>query len=72
MPFSKAKKLKIGMLIEESIREYHLSNKRGMIPHPATITRLCFRAGVKGNWEEEERCPRIPPLTISGVTKGPK
>ena len=62
----------MGMLIEESIKGYHHSNKRGLIPHSATITRLCFRAGVKGNWEEEERCPRVPPLTHTGVTRGPK
>ena len=62
----------MGMLIEESIKGYHHSNKTGLIPHPATITRLCFRAGVKGNWEEEERCPRVPPLTLTGVTRGPK
>ena len=62
----------MGMLIEESIRGYHHSNKRGLIPHPATITRLCFRARVKGNREEEERCPRVFPLTLTGVTRGPK
>ena len=62
----------MGMLIEESIRGYHNSNKRGLIPNPATITRLCFRTGVKGSLEEEERCPRVPPLTLTGVTKGPK
>ena len=72
MPFLKGYKINIGMLIEESIKGYHHSNKRGLIPHPATITRLCFRAGVKGNWEEEERCPRVPPLTLTGVTRGPK
>ena len=70
--FLKGYKINMGMLIEESIRGYHHSNKRGLIPHPATITRLCFRVGVKGNWEEEERCPRVPPLTLTGVTKGPK
>ena len=62
----------MGILLEESIREYHQSNKRGLIPHPSTITRLCFWAGVKGNWEEEERCPRVSPLTLTGVTRGPK
>ena len=55
-----------------TIRGYHHSNKRGLIPHPATITRLCFWAGVKGNWEEEERCPRVSPLTLTGVIRGPK
>ena len=47
--FLKGYKMNIGFLIEESIRGYHHSNKRGLIPHPATITRLCFWAGVKGN-----------------------
>ena len=70
--FLKGYKINMGMLIEESIRGYHHSNKRGLIPHPDTITRLYFRAGVKGSWEEEERCPRVPPLTLTGVTKGPK
>ena len=70
--FLKGYKMNMGVLIEESIRGYHHSNKRGLIPHPATITRLCFCAGVKGNWEEEERCPRVSPLTLTGVTRGPK
>ena len=64
--------MNIGILIEESIRGYHHSNKRGLIPHPTTITRLCLWAGVKGNWEEEEKCPRVSPLTLTGVTKEPK
>ena len=70
--FLKEYKMNIGILIEESIRGYHHSNKRGLIPHPTTITRLCLWAGVKGNWEEEEKCPRGSPLTLIGVTKGPK
>ena len=52
--------------------KYHEGNKRGLIPHPATITRLCIRAGVKGVWEEEEECPRYSPLTLTGVSKGPR
>ena len=51
---------------------YHEGNKRGLIPHPATITRLCLRAGVKGTWEKEEECPKVSPLTLTGVSKGPK
>ena len=70
--FLKGYKINMGMLIEESIKGYHHSNKRGLIPHPANITRLCFRAGVKGDWEEEVRCPRVPPLTLTGVTREPK
>ena len=67
----KGYKINMGCLIEGSIRGYHLSNKRGLIPHPATITRLCILAGVKGSWEEEV-CLRISPLTLTGVTKGPR
>ena len=64
--------INIGSLIEGSIRGYHLSNKRGLIPHPATITRLCILVGVKGSWEDEEVCPRVSPLALTGVTKGPR
>ena len=64
--------MNVGSLIEGSIRAYHLSNKRGLIPHPATITGLCILAKVKGSWEEEESCPKVSPLTLTGVTKGPR
>ena len=63
-------KLNAGAIIENSIMRYHESNKRGLIPHPVTITRLCTRAGVKGTWEEEEECPKVSPLTLTGVSKG--
>ena len=46
--------------------------KRGLIPHPATITRLCILAGVKGTWAEEETCPKVSPLILTRVIKGPK
>ena len=68
----KGYKNNMGSLIEGSIRGYHLSNKRRLIPHPTTITRLCILARVKGSWEEEEVCPRLSPLTLIGVTKGPR
>ena len=68
----KGYKINIGSLIEESTKGYHASNKRELIPHPTTITRLCILAGVKGVWEEEEKCPRVSPLTLTGVTRGPK
>ena len=58
-------------LIEGLIRGYHLSNKRALIPHPKTISRLCIFAGVRGSWDEEETCPKVSPLTLIGVTKGP-
>ena len=68
----KGYKMNVGGLIENSIRGYHLSNKRGLIPHLATITRLCILARVQGSWEEEETCPKVSPLTLTGVTKGPR
>ena len=68
----KGYKLNAGAIIENSIMKYHEGNKRGLIPHPATITRLCIRAGVKGTWEEEEECPKVSPLTLTGVSKGPR
>ena len=53
--------------------KYHEGNKRGLIPHPEPITRLCIRDGVKGTWEEEEEeCPKVSPLTLTGVSKGPR
>ena len=68
----KGYKIIVGSLIEGSIRGYHLSKKRGMIPYLTTISRLCILIGVKGSWEEEEVCPRVSPLTLTGVTKGPR
>ena len=68
----KGYKLNAGAIIENSIMRYHEGNKRGLIPHLATITRLCIRVGVKGTWEEEEECPKVSPLTLTGVSKGPR
>ena len=68
----KGYKLNAGAIIENSIMKYHEGNKRGLIPHPATITRLCIKAGVKGSWAEEEECPNASPLTLTGVSKGPR
>ena len=68
----KGYKLNAGAIIENSIMKYHEGNKRGLIPHPATITWLCLRAGVKGDWAEEEECPNASPLTLIGVSKGPR
>ena len=50
----KGYKVNAGEIIENSILKYHEGNRRGLIPHPATITWLCLKAGVKGNWVEEE------------------
>ena len=68
----KGYKLNAGAVIENSIMRYHEGNKRGLIPHPATITWLCIRAGVKGSWAEEEECPNASPLTLTGISKGPR
>ena len=65
-------KINAGAVIENSIMRYHERNKRGLNPHPATIMRLCLRAGVKGTWEEEEECPKVSPLTLTGVSNGPR
>ena len=46
----KGYKINIGAIIENSIMRYHDGNKRGLIPHPATVTILCLKAGVKGYW----------------------
>ena len=51
---------------------YFRSNYRGLIPHPATITRLCILGGLEVDWEEEETCSKASPLTLIRVTKGPK
>ena len=64
--------MNVGGLIEGSIRGYHLSNKRGLIPHPTTIKRMCIFAGVRGSWHEEETCPKVSSLTLTRVIKGPR
>ena len=68
----KGYKFDVGKIIETSIRSFHKNVKRGLIPHPTTITRLCILARVKGIWAEEETCPKVSPLTLTGVIKGPK
>ena len=62
----------MGKIIESFIRCFQKNVKRGLIPHPTTITRLCILAGVQGIWEKEETCPKVSPLTLTGLTKGPK
>ena len=68
----KGYKINIGTIIENSIMRYHEGNKRGVIPHPATITVLCLKAGVKGAWETEEEVPLTSQLLLTGVSKGPR
>ena len=61
----KGYKINIGTIIENSIMRYHEGNKRGVIPHPATITILCLKAGVKGDWGTEEEVPLASPLLLT-------
>ena len=68
----KGYKFDVGKIIETSIITFHKIVKRGLIPHLATITRLYVLAGVKGIWAKEETCPKVSPLTLTGVIKGPK
>ena len=68
----KGYKINIGTIIENSIMRYHEGNKRGVIPHPATVMVLCLKAGVKGNWEAEEEVPVTSPLLLTGVSKVPR
>ena len=50
----KGYKINVGKLIEKSILGYSERKCRGMIPHPATITRLCIQGGVDKEWGTEE------------------
>ena len=68
----KGYKVNAGAIIGNSIMKYHEGNRKGLIPHPATITWLCLKAGVKGNLAEEKECPHASPLTLTSVSKGPR
>ena len=68
----KGYKINVGTIIEKSILSYFESKYRGMIPQPATITRLYIQGGVEKEWWIEETYPRVSPLTLTGITKGPK
>ena len=62
----------MGKIIENSITSYYKRRYRGLIPHPAIITKLCILGGVERDWEKEETCPKVSPLTLTRITKGPK
>ena len=68
----KGYKFRVGKIIENSIMSYYKGGHKGLIPHPALITRLCILGGVEGDWEEEENCHKTSPLILTGITKGPK
>ena len=63
--------MNVGKIIEKSILNYYYINFKGLIPHPFTITRLCMLGRVESDWEEEERCPKNSPHTLTGITKCP-
>ena len=68
----KGYKINVVKIIEKSILGSSKRKCRGMIPHSATITRLCIQGGVDKEWATEETYPRASPLTLIGITKGPK
>ena len=68
----KGYKIDVGKMIENSIMSYFEGNCRGMIPNQTTITNLCIEGGVKKEWGIEETYLRASPLTLTGITKGPK
>ena len=51
---------------------YYRGGYKGLIPHPTLISGLCILRGVQRDWEEEENFPKTLPLTLIGITKGPK
>ena len=68
----KGYKINVEKNIEKSILNYSKSKCRGMILHPATITRRCIQGGVEEEWGIKETYPRASPLTLTGITKGQK
>ena len=68
----KGYKFSVGKIIKNTILSYYRGGYRGLVPHPALITKLCIMGGVEGDWEEKENCPRTSPLTLTGFKKGPK
>ena len=68
----KGYKIDVGKMIGNSILIYFEGKCRGMIPHLATITNLYIQRGVKKEWGIEETYPKSSPLTLTGITKGPK
>ena len=62
--------LNVGRIIEQSILDYVNDKFSRNIPHPALITLLCIKGVVTFSEEEEERCPKASPLTLTGITTG--
>ena len=49
----KGYKINVGKIIENFILSYFRSKCRGLIPHLAKITNLCFLRGVEEEWGKE-------------------
>ena len=62
--------LDVGKIIKKSILDYDENNFSSNIPHPALITLLCIKRGIKVV-EEEEKSPKDSSLTLIGVLKTP-
>ena len=45
----KGYKFNVGKIIENSILSYYKGGYKGLVPHPALITRLCILGGVEGD-----------------------
>ena len=45
----KGYKFSVGKIIENSILVYYRGGYKGLVPHPALITRLCILGGVEGD-----------------------
>ena len=64
--------MNVRKIIEKSILSYSKRNYKGLIPYPTTITSHCLLGGIEAKWGKEETYPRASPLTLTGVTKGPR
>ena len=67
----KGYKINVGKIIENSILGY-FEKCRGMVPYPVIITSLYIQGEVKEEWGIKETYPKASPLTLTGITKGPK
>ena len=50
----------VSKIIENSILSYYRGGYKGLIPHPALISRLSILGSVQGDWDEPN--PRALPL----------
>ena len=62
--------LDMGRIIKDSILDYVENNFSSNIPHPALITLLCIKGGIKVA-KDEEKSRKSSPLTLTGVLKTP-